>query len=179
MSHCGSCSYIKTSSEHQQTNLWKVSLQFLNQEVKVCLLHVSFALHLSFWHMCSRRSLLLTEWKNFTYGLITVNYQQREEFAGGQLNPTHGFSERLPRTSVLCHVSQQHFVPPQRITVLRKVHPSVSLCAGNLSQNDSMGNVWPQSVVSTLCSGRSMERNLTTGSILPNSRFTSSSNFRA
>lgn len=151
VSHCGSRSYVKTSSEHQQPHLWKVSLLFLNQEAKVCLLRVSFALHLSFWHMGSRRSLLLTEWKNFTYGLITANYQQREEFSGGQLNPTHGFSERLPRISVLCHVSQWHFAPPQRTTVLRKVHPLVSLCAGNLSQNDSVGSVWLLSLLSQLC----------------------------
>lgn len=98
----------------------------LNEEAKVCLLHVHFALHLSFWHMGSIRSLLLIEWDNFTYGLITVNYQQREEFAGGQLN--HGFSERLPRISVLCYASQWHFAPPQRTTAPRTSIPGASFC---------------------------------------------------
>lgn len=127
VSHCGSCSFIKTSG-HQQTCLWKGLYCSLTKKQKVCLLHGSFALHLSFWHMGSRRSLLLTEWKSLTYGLITVNYQQRERFAGGQLNPARGFSERLPRISVLCHISQGRFAPPQRTNCSEKSpSPGVSL----------------------------------------------------
>lgn len=144
---------------------------FLNEEAKVCLLRVSFALHLSFWHMGSRRSLLLIEWDNFTYGLITVNYQQREEFAGGQLNPTHGFSERLPRISVLCHASQWHFAPPYRTTA-----PSTSISGASFCWEPSSkhGNCTaPLSVVWSLCSGRSMEKKLTTAPIFTISGFTS------
>lgn len=139
----GSCSYIEASSEHQLTWLWKVSLLFLNQEAKVCLLHASFALHLSFWHMGSRRSLLLTECNNFTYGLITANYRQRDGFAGGQLNPTHGFSERLARVSVLCRASRWHFAPPQR-TPFSKNSPSpgVFLCGEASSKWQQGMSVW-------------------------------------
>lgn len=144
----------------------------LTEEAKVCLLHVHFALHLSFWHMGSRRSLLLIEWDNFTYGLITVNYQQREEFAEGQLNPTHGFSERLPRISVICHASQWHFAPPQRTTAPRTSISGASFCWEPSSKQQTESCTAPLSVVWSPCSGRGMERKLTTAPIFPTSGFT-------
>lgn len=106
--------------------------------------------------MGSRRSLLLTEWKSLTYGLITVNYQQREEFAGGQLNPTHGFSGCVPRISVLCHTSQGHSAPPQRTNCAEKSQsPGISLgwkpfCRwqhGNCLASQPFGAPWHQSLI--------------------------------
>lgn len=117
--------------------------------------------------MGSRRSLLLTEWNDFTYGLITVNYRQRDEFAGGQLNPTHGFSERLARVLVLCRAPRWHFSPPQRTPVPKAARPLGSLCGEASSKWQQGSCMASQPAVWTWCSGRSMERNLRTLPIFP------------
>lgn len=79
---------------------------------------------------------------------------------------------------VLCHVSQQHFAPLQMTTVLKSPSFGIPLCWEPFSKWQHGKRLASQSGVSTLCSGRSMKRNLTAGSIFPNSRFISSSDFR-